>query len=272
MGYIEAQCSNCGAQLEINEEKGRGYCPHCGTLFVAEKVTNKHIYSTTQNITKNIYGREKTEAEEYIKNGDIFLSLNEFQKARNAYDKAIELNPSDWQGWFGMVKVKTKNLTDYFDTTHLSDLKKAHSVANDDDDRIIEGLYEKFGDTQRALRLKAHLDGKIASSSDSYYDFTTKTAADIDANTKPKYPYSPTPAYNAKTVQKKVKKGNKIGCILAIVIFAFIVIYFIYIAVAAAEAKRTYRRYSDYNSVETLDNVATTSPFGYDSNSYTIIL
>jgi len=164
MGYIEAECKNCGAQLEINEEKGKGYCPHCGTLFVAEKV--KEVY--TQHITKNIYGREKMEADEYIANGDVFLSLEEFQKAKNAFDKAIELKPDDWRGWFGMVKVKTKNFTDYFDETHFSDLQKAHSVADDEEDKIIDQLYEQYKDTRKAVLLKKKLEQEKL---DEYYNF-----------------------------------------------------------------------------------------------------
>ncbi|HKL93992.1 MAG TPA: leucine-rich repeat protein [Clostridia bacterium] len=261
MGYIEAQCSNCGAQLEINEEKGRGYCPHCGTLFVAEKITNKQVYSTTQNITKNIYGREKTEAEEYNKNGDVFISLSEYEKAKNAYDKAIELNPADWRGWFGMVKVKTRNFSDYSDTSHLSDLQKAHSVANDEDDRIIEGLYEQFSDTRRALLLKAHVDGYNKNSKvDNYYDFSAAPAADVDASVKSfpytptpaftKSSYSPTPAYNAAIVQSKLKKHNKKGCIIVSVLLAILIISLLITGIFSENVfKFSYATITNNNSI-----------------------
>lgn len=170
MGYIEAECKNCGAGLEINEEKGKGYCPHCGTLFVAEKV-NQIIH---QNITKNIFGADKEAVDEYLQNGDVFLSLEEYDKAKAVFDKAIELNPADWRGWFGMVKVKTKNLTDYLNETHLKDLQKAHSVANDEEDKIIDKLYEQFADTRRAMLIKIkHETTKL----DDFYDFADKTVA-----------------------------------------------------------------------------------------------
>ncbi|MDD4839523.1 MAG: leucine-rich repeat protein [Clostridia bacterium] len=224
MGYIQAQCSNCGAQLEINEEKGRGYCPHCGTLFIAEKVTNNQVYSTTQNITKNIYGREKSEAEDFIANGDVFLSLDEFAKAKNAFDKAIELNPSDWRGWFGMVKVKTKNLTDYYDNMHLDDLDKAHSVACDVDDQMIDKLYEQYGDTRRAMLLKRKVDGDKLN---DFYEFSsspaTHSTAVMPTRATVQYPYTTTPGYSAEVVKKKQKKHNKkaLAIILPIVfIFA----------------------------------------------------
>ncbi len=165
MSYIEARCKNCGAQLEIDESKGKGYCPHCGTLFVKEKVN--HIYQ--QNISKTIYGLDKSTVNEYLQNGEVFLSLKEFEKAKSAFDKAIELNPADWRGWFGMVKAKTKNFTDYFDNTHLSDLKKAHSVASDSEDKLIDELYEQYLDSRRAIHLKRSLQ---TNSLDDFYSFS----------------------------------------------------------------------------------------------------
>ena len=52
------------------------------------------------------------EAGEYIRRGDVLLSLGEFGRAEEAYLRAVELEPADWRGWFGMVKTRTKNFTE----------------------------------------------------------------------------------------------------------------------------------------------------------------
>ena len=81
MPLVPAVCTQCGAPIEVDNAKEAGICPHCGTAFITEKAINnyitQHVSSTSvsQTIVKNIYGREKTEAEEYVARGLSFLGL-----------------------------------------------------------------------------------------------------------------------------------------------------------------------------------------------------
>lgn len=57
MPLVQAKCTNCGANLEIDNTKDAAICPYCGTAFVVEKAINN--YNTTNQIhagTVNIYG------------------------------------------------------------------------------------------------------------------------------------------------------------------------------------------------------------------------
>ena len=38
-----AICTQCGANIEVDETRDAGICTHCGTPFVTEKVINKII-------------------------------------------------------------------------------------------------------------------------------------------------------------------------------------------------------------------------------------
>ena len=57
----------------------------CETAFITEKVINNYVvqHNTThqhmdnRTIIKNIVGKEQNEAEDYIKNGEVFLTLEE---------------------------------------------------------------------------------------------------------------------------------------------------------------------------------------------------
>ena len=115
MGYVKAQCPNCGGQLEVDSEKEAAVCKFCQGAFIIEKAINnyniQHNYNTTQNIVKNIYGREQPESEDYLKNGDVFLSINDYEKAQTAYQKAVDLNPSDYRGWLGLAKCLSGNFS-----------------------------------------------------------------------------------------------------------------------------------------------------------------
>lgn len=48
MGLVAAKCTQCGANIEIDDSKEAGICKYCGTAFITEKAINNY------NITNNI--------------------------------------------------------------------------------------------------------------------------------------------------------------------------------------------------------------------------
>lgn len=155
MSFVSTKCPNCGANIKVDGESKKGVCEFCGAEYITQDVINNYQinnnYSTVQYVTKNVAGGGALESEEYIKNGDVFLSLNMFDKAKKAYMMAIELNPADWRGWFGMVKIYTRNFTDYEDNTHYSYYVKAEKVATAEQKAEIAALYAKYKKEREAF-------------------------------------------------------------------------------------------------------------------------
>ena len=52
MPLVKAQCTNCGANLEVDNTKDASVCPYCGSAYIVEKAI-KH-YNTTNHITANV--------------------------------------------------------------------------------------------------------------------------------------------------------------------------------------------------------------------------
>lgn len=52
MPLISAKCTNCGANLEVDNTKDAAVCPYCNTAYVVEKAVN--YYNTTNNINANV--------------------------------------------------------------------------------------------------------------------------------------------------------------------------------------------------------------------------
>ena len=50
MSLVPAICTQCGAQIEVDDSHEAGICKYCGTAFITEKVINNY----TTNITKHI--------------------------------------------------------------------------------------------------------------------------------------------------------------------------------------------------------------------------
>ena len=146
MALISAKCPHCGADIRVNEGSKSGVCEFCGATFVTQDaVTNYTVnnnYNTVQYITKT--AASAAEAGEYIRRGDVLLSLGEFVRAEEAYLRAVELEPADWRGWFGMVKTRTKNFTDYEDTSHAALYDKARKVAPKEASEAMSRLYEPY--------------------------------------------------------------------------------------------------------------------------------
>jgi len=49
MALVKAICTNCGANLEVDNTKEAGICRHCRTAYIVEKTINKynmHIQNT----------------------------------------------------------------------------------------------------------------------------------------------------------------------------------------------------------------------------------
>lgn len=51
MGFVAAKCTQCGANIEVDETKEAGICQHCGTAFITEKAINNYNTYVTNNFT-----------------------------------------------------------------------------------------------------------------------------------------------------------------------------------------------------------------------------
>lgn len=57
MPFVQAKCTNCGANLEVDRDKDAVICPYCNSAYIVEKAINN--YNTTNNIhadVVNVYG------------------------------------------------------------------------------------------------------------------------------------------------------------------------------------------------------------------------
>ncbi len=64
MPIVQARCTNCSANLQIDNTKDAAICPYCGTPYVVEKAIN--YFNTTNHISANvvnIYGGNSADFE-----------------------------------------------------------------------------------------------------------------------------------------------------------------------------------------------------------------
>ncbi|MBQ6908079.1 MAG: hypothetical protein IJQ28_06850, partial [Clostridia bacterium] len=133
MPLVPALCTQCGSKLEIDSGNEAGICPHCHTAFVTEKAINNYNTTNVTNIgslhADVVKINDSNSIDNQVKSGDTFIKLNDYESAKKVFDKLTKECPYDYRGWWGLIKVETKNFEN-------SDISKA--VLN-----YIDELYEK---------------------------------------------------------------------------------------------------------------------------------
>ena len=104
MPLVPAICTQCGAQIEVDNSYEAGICKHCGTAFITEKAINKYTTNITNN--NNFAGANinvVSELEQLVSAAQGFLQLGEYYQAMETYRTVTEKYPQDVRGWLGCI-------------------------------------------------------------------------------------------------------------------------------------------------------------------------
>ena len=144
-----AKCPYCGAELYIGYETGTGFCTSCKRQFDNAKAIKLYssLYEEKNEVEEeknSISGEDYLEVDRILTRTEFHLEKNDFESAKAELEKALKLSTNDFRIYFGFVRVETKNLTDYRNTTHEPYLKKAIECADTEDKAVIMRLYKDF--------------------------------------------------------------------------------------------------------------------------------
>lgn len=106
MSLVAAKCTQCGANIEVDDTKEAGICQFCGTAFITEKaITNYNTFITNNN---NFVGANINVVGGDIKNLlEIAKSSLNGGNGKEAFDyanKALEINTNSSEAW--LIKMK----------------------------------------------------------------------------------------------------------------------------------------------------------------------
>lgn len=144
MPLVPAKCTECGGEIEVNNEKKLGVCKHCGQPFVVEEAINNYNtynnYNTTNNyndgsIVNIVEGESK---ETLLKNAEIALKIENYDLAKENFEILTKRYPDEYKGWWGLIQSITKNFT-YYDLS-IDELNQfySYSIKLASDDVIVE--------------------------------------------------------------------------------------------------------------------------------------
>lgn len=141
MPIVPAICTQCGAQLDVDDSKEAAVCPYCNTAFIVEKAINNYYNTYVTNIgsihANNVYFSGDQKLEEHLRSGVAFLRLTNYKSAKEVFQKVTEDYPYDYRGWYGLIRTITKEFTEQCisrgDMQEIQDLlKKIEVVASEE--------------------------------------------------------------------------------------------------------------------------------------------
>ncbi len=95
MGFVKLNCPNCGANIELSEDREYGFCSFCGTKVVQEKVIIEHRGHIS------IDGIADTDA--LLDRAFLFLEDGDFAKATDYLEKVLDINPRCSRAYIGKL-------------------------------------------------------------------------------------------------------------------------------------------------------------------------
>lgn len=102
MPLVAAKCTQCGANIEVDDTNEAGICKYCGTAFVTEKaINNYNTYITNNNnfagANINVVGGDVDNLIELAKNA---LEINNERDTLKYCEKALEINVKSAEAWY----------------------------------------------------------------------------------------------------------------------------------------------------------------------------
>lgn len=106
MPLVQAKCTSCGANLEVDNTKEAAVCPYCNSAYIVEKAINNYTTFITNNnsfagANINVVG---IDAENYIKLANNALEARNGQEAFDYAKKSLEIQPESSSGWIAKMK------------------------------------------------------------------------------------------------------------------------------------------------------------------------
>ena len=106
MALVPAICTQCGAQIEVDDTHEAGICKFCGTAFITEKAINTDIGGIL--VPKEIGNRIKN----LVEQGEVIKAIKELREATGLGLKEAKDAIDAYQGMTtNNVKTTTNNTT-----------------------------------------------------------------------------------------------------------------------------------------------------------------
>ena len=148
-------CPNCKKEIIVNVDKKAGVCPSCNEPYVVsdaipiekeESVEMDDLSFIAKGLNLQIEESEKKE-KDYQRKLDrarSFAIRERFSDALKIYEALIDEDPSDMNGYMGIIRVTSKNYTEFEGEAIDDAINVAKQISRNDDIEIYDPDYEQY--------------------------------------------------------------------------------------------------------------------------------
>lgn len=111
MSLVAAKCTQCGANIQVDDSKEAGICPNCGTAFITEKTINNYVNNTsnTYNIENaKIINDVRPNTDTLFELARRFLAIENYEESKKYYREILLTNPNSWEALFFSIYSEAK--------------------------------------------------------------------------------------------------------------------------------------------------------------------
>ncbi len=104
MPLVQAKCTGCGANLDVESTSEVSVCRYCGASFIVEKAINNYkITNEIRDSVVNIYSGEYKSADDLLEKGAALVKIGDYKSGLTVYSLITKDFPGNWKGWWGCV-------------------------------------------------------------------------------------------------------------------------------------------------------------------------
>lgn len=106
MPFVLARCTQCGANIDVDDSKETAFCPQCGTAFVTEKVitnydttVNNNFDIKSANIIASVVNEDRIESQtdSALIRAEQLYQIGEVEESVNMFIAYTDKFPRDWK-------------------------------------------------------------------------------------------------------------------------------------------------------------------------------
>ncbi|MCL2862380.1 MAG: leucine-rich repeat domain-containing protein [Firmicutes bacterium] len=143
-------CTQCHGHVQVEDTRDCGFCMYCGTkILIAPPPPPPQIQQIQPIVSTPVFNIETTgHVIDYMKNGETFLTLGEFKKAGDAFEKAVDNDPGNYKGWFGLASSASNGFTlnEKIPESVVTNLEKALKLVPDDEKEGVERALKQYSE------------------------------------------------------------------------------------------------------------------------------
>ena len=158
MPLVPAICTQCGAQIEVDNTHAAGVCKHCGTAFITEKAINNYNTTVNNNFDgANVTFNVESELERELKAIEALIKLNQNKDAEEKAFRLTQKYPHEARAWLWSARLFEHYLYEYLEQNPnwnsleycdgdaaATSIKNAYALGDDSVKQEIDAMRQRY--------------------------------------------------------------------------------------------------------------------------------